>query len=232
MCRLLGIKDFDIAAHRGLLDSFLALAEKGKTLAEDPPGHLDGWGIGWYRGGTAFVHKSGGSLRDEREDYFQTLEKIGRSGVLIVHLRKSAWKQTSTARHAHPFADRYHLLAHNGTVRDYRELLKDIPGAGEDLSGALDTEVLFRYVIALSSGGMEAGFREAVSRIHKNNEYSALNVLFSDGTKLFAFRDYRKYPEYYTLYRANLGGSGIVASEPLAPARGWRLMEQEELAVL
>lgn len=232
MCRLFGIKEFDLNTHRGILDAFLALAEKGNTLAEDPPGHLDGWGIGYYRDGKAIVHKSGGSLLDERGEYYDTLEKIGRSGILIVHLRKSAWKKTSTAEHAHPFADRNFVFAHNGTVRDYQKLLKDIPGAETQLSGALDTEVFFQYVISLSSGGMEAGFREAVSRIHNSNEYSALNSIFSDGTKLFAYRDYRKFPEYYTLYRAELGSSGIFSSEPLAPVRDWRLMEQKELAIL
>lgn len=229
MCRLLGIKDFDIRAHRTVLDAFLELAEKGKTLAEDPPCHLDGWGIGYYRDGTAFVHKSGRSILDEQKEYYGTLEGIGRSRVLIVHLRKSAWKDTTSARHAHPFSDDSHILAHNGTIRDYKKLLNDIPDGKKTLSDALDTEVFFRYIVSLSPGGMEPGFREAVSRIRRENEYSSLNVVFSDGVKLFAYRDFRKHPEYYTLFRSN---AGIISSEPLAPLGDWRSMEREELAIL
>ncbi len=103
MCRLLGIINYSFAVHKDILESFFALAETGKVLPGDPPGHKDGWGIGFYSEDKASVVKSGRSAAEEKERIFSELEKIFRSAVLIAHLRKSAWKDTSTERHAHPF---------------------------------------------------------------------------------------------------------------------------------
>src|SRR4030042_2976014 len=144
MCRMLGLKNFVFRKHREILENFFELAESGKTLPGDPPGHLDGWGIGYYKNGKAFVHKSGGSIVEEKQDFFKTCEKVGTSRILLLHLRKSAWSDTSSPVHAHPFAAGNILFSHNGTIRDFKSLRKEIT---HDIPhpGALDSEVSFHY---------------------------------------------------------------------------------------
>jgi predicted glutamine amidotransferase len=113
------------------------------------------------------VHKSGGSILQGQKEFFDTLEKISSSRVLIVHIRKSAWPETSTADHAHPFSYRNILLAHNGTIRDYRKLIPEMNEADQPQPEALDTEVYLHYVANFAPLGLRKAFQKAVQHIKK-----------------------------------------------------------------
>ena len=173
------------------------------------------------------MHKSGGNLLEETDQVIAMLSGAGRSPVLILHLRKSAWNDTSSTRHAHPFHYDNVVFAHNGTVYDYRELLPDItiPGLGAD---ALDTEVLFYHFMSARSRGLGQAFLQSVALVKENYRYSALNCLFSDGAKLFAYRDYSKEPDYYTLYKSHAENSSIISSQPLDASIPWEMMAKGE----
>ncbi len=223
MCRMLGVKNFDLRRHEEVLRNFFELAERGKILPGDSPGHVDGWGIAYYRNGAPVVQKRGRSVLADKKKYWETLETVGRSRVLLVHLRKSSWSGTSSKSHAHPFSWKNFSFAHNGTIRDYKKLLNELPGR-EQLGDILDSEVYFRYIISFISLGLEKAFRQAVRRIRKRNTYSSLNCLFSDGRRLYGYRDCRRNPEYYSLYHADLDGAGIISSEPVSPQARWKMI--------
>ena len=227
MCRLLGITNFEFSRHRQIVENFCELARTGMVMAGDPPGHEDGWGLAFYRGGELVVHKSGGNLLEESDRVLGALSGVGRAPVVILHLRKSAWNDTSTTRHAHPFHYNNVVFAHNGTVYDYKRLLPaiNIPGLGAD---ALDTEVFFYHFMSAKSLELGRAFLDTVSLIKKEYTFSALNCLFSDGAKLFAYRDYSKEPDYYSLYKAYSDSSCIISSQPLAENIQWEMMEKEE----
>ncbi|HBA86583.1 MAG TPA: class II glutamine amidotransferase [Geobacter sp.] len=236
MCRLLGVTNFEYARHEGLVRSFCELGRTGMVMAGDPPGHGDGWGLALYRGGELVVHKSGGNILDETEEVTGILSAAGSTPVLILHLRKSAWNDTTSTRHAHPFHCNNVPFAHNGVVYGYQGLLPaiHIPGLAED---ALDTEVFFyRFMSELPAAPRESGevrglgraFLDTVALIKRDYRFSALNCLFSDGTKLFAYRDFSKEPEYYSLYKARSATSGIISSQPLDESLQWEMMGKEE----
>jgi len=227
MCRLLGVTNFDYSQHDEIVKSFCELARTGTVMAGDPPGHEDGWGLAFYQGGELVVHKSGGNLLHEADKVMDILSGVGRSPVMILHLRKSAWNDTTCTRHAHPFHHDNVVFAHNGTVYDYKRLLPAIkmPGLKED---ALDTEVLFYHFMSGQSPDLGQNFLDTVSVIKQEYRFSALNCLFSDGAKLFAYRDYAKEPEYYSLYKSYSGSSCIVSSEPLDESIRWEMMDKEE----
>jgi glutamine amidotransferase len=227
MCRLLGITNFEFSRHRQIVENFCELARTGMVMAGDPPGHEDGWGLAFYRGGELIVHKSGGNLLEESDQVLGALSGVGRAPVVILHLRKSAWNDTSSTRHAHPFHYNNVVFAHNGTVYDYKRLLPaiNIPGLGED---ALDTEVFFYHFMSAKSLELGQAFLDTVSLIKKEYTFSALNCLFSDGAKLFAYRDYSKEPDYYSLYKAYSDNSHIISSQPLADNIRWEMMGKEE----
>jgi len=229
MCRLLGITNFDCVRHAPLVERFCDLASKGAVIPGDQPGHQDGWGLALYREGNLVSLKSGANLLHETDRLMGILKATPHSPVLILHLRKSAWKGSSFARHAHPFQCGNVAFAHNGTVYGYERLLPaiTIPGLEPD---SLDTEVVFYHVM---SGAQTRGIREAfldtACLIRREYRYSALNALFSDGGRLFAYRDFTKEPDYYSLFTAREKDSVYVSSEPLSETLAWTLMEKEEL---
>jgi len=228
MCRLLGITRFDLSRHEALVEGFCALALKGAVMPGDPPGHSDGWGLALYREGNLQVHKSGGNLMDETEKLMEILHETPRSPVLILHLRKSAWKGSSTARHAHPFHSGNVAFAHNGVVYGYERLLPAITVPGLE-SDALDTEVFFYHVMsgALTSG-LDRAFLDTAGLIKRAYRYSALNTIFTDGRRLFAYRDCTKEPDYYSLFTARDQESTCVSSEPLCETLAWAPMDNGE----
>lgn len=229
MCRMMGITNFDHDGHRALCDSFLQLARSGRLLPGDPPGHADGWGIGYYENGEARVFKSGRSAIDESAVIRAKLEEIGRSPFLVVHLRKSAWPKTSTPENAHPFLYGNVIFAHNGTIRDYSGLADKISSVPKPPPAALDSEVFLRYVVDRGPSDIEKAFAAAAEEIRSHHKYSALNSIFSDGRALYAYRDYTKDPDYYTLYAAAVEGSHIVSSEPVGPVTVWQPLAENVL---
>lgn len=229
MCRILGIKHFDYIKHKELVENFFQLAETGKTLKGDSPGHTDGWGIGYYKNGEAVVHKSGGSVIKEKRNFFAILEKIAHSKVLILHFRKSAWTNTNSAKNSHPFQYKNILFAHNGTIYDYKKLLKDIELDNKSTFNGFDSEIYFLYIINHLSLGLKNAFKKSVSQIKKNNKYSSLTSIFTDGRVLYAYREYTKSPDYYTLYSTQLDNSKIISSEPVSEKLKWKILRKGEL---
>lgn len=224
MCRMLGITNFDYDKHSELLRNFFKLAETGKTLKGDSCGHLDGWGIGWYKNSRAFIHKSGKPITKEKDAYFGLLEKIGRSLVLIAHLRKSAYSDPNTKKDAHPFKYKNVIFAHNGTICDYEKLIGQISPQDKPPYKALDSEIYARFIISRSARNLKKKLSEAVSFIRENNKYSSLTCLLTDGKTLYAYREFTKSPEYYTLYRARSGKSNIISSEPVSDKLDWEAL--------
>jgi predicted glutamine amidotransferase len=231
MCRMLALKNFEYGRHKEILENFLALADTGNVPPGNDPGHRDGWGIGYYKNGQAVVYKSGGSAVEEKRDFWEICARIDHSKIILVHLRKSSWPGTSSSNHAHPFSHGGTLFAHNGTVRDYKTLLKEITEQDKPCPEALDSEVYFRYVMSFASLGLEKAFRKAVQHIKKHNSYSSLTCLFSDGNQLYGYREYRKNPEYYSLYHATFEDTGIISSQPLSPRLQWKMIRKAKLFV-
>ena len=187
MCRVLGITNFDYAKHREMVTNFCELARSGMVMAEDPPGHEDGWGLAYYRQRQLVVHKSGANLLEETDKVANLLSALGSSSLMILHLRKSAWENTASTRHAHPFHLADTVFFHNGVVYDYLNMLADISlPIGAD---ARDTEVFFYHVMSGKARDLDRKFFDSVALIKRNHDYSALNCLFSDGKTLYAYRD-------------------------------------------
>lgn len=231
MCRVLGIVNFDYAKHERIVARFCELARSGRVMAEDPPGHEDGWGLAFYRGGELVVHKSGVNLLEETDEVIRILSAAKSSPVMILHLRKAAWANTSSARHAHPFHLNNTVFFHNGVVYDYQGLIPAIqsPGLGAD---ARDTEVFFYHFMSGKSQDLSRNFLDTASLIKQKHKFSALNCLFSDGVKFFAYRDYTKEADYYSLYKAYSENSWFISSEPLDEKMRWEMMAKEEFLAI
>lgn len=231
MCRVLGITQFDDNKHQQIVARFCGLARTGVVMAEDPPGHEDGWGLAFYQQGELVVHKSGTNLLEELDRVKGLLTELQTTPLMILHLRKSAWVGTSSTRHAHPFQLGNTVFFHNGVVYDYQRLLPDIsvPGLGDD---ARDTEVLFYHVLSRKARDLGQKFLDSAALIQQQHKYSALNCLFSDGHTFYAYRDYAREPDYYSLFKARSDDSWLISSEPLDEELRWERMAKEEFLAI
>ncbi len=231
MCRVLGVTNFEHVKHQKIVERFCDLARSGVVMDEDPPGHEDGWGLAFYLEGQLVVHKSGINLLEETDKVIDILSTLKASPLMILHLRKSAWSDRFSTRHAHPFHLDNTVFFHNGVVYDYQGLLPDItlPGLGTD---ALDTEVFFCHVMSDKAQDLGRSFLNTATLIKRKHRYSAMNCLFSDGVKLFAYRDYTKEPDYYSLYKTFSDNSCLISSEPLDKKMQWDMMAREEFLTI
>lgn len=231
MCRMIAITNYAYARHEKLLESFMGLAKTGVTLDEDPPGHEEGWGIGWYAGKKAQVFKSGASLLKEKPVCVKLLQSIKHAPILMLHVRKSAWKNSATQRHAHPFTNGRIILGHNGTIRDFEPLRDTISTNQKYLAKSLDSEVFFHAVTdsITRRTPLPKAVMEVAQEVHEYHTYTSLTSIFSDGKDLYAYRDYQSHPEYYSLFYAHNGSSVVASSEPLPEVARWHEIDNHQM---
>jgi len=246
MCRILAVKNFSYKKHLPVLKEFMSLATAGKVPRGSRPGHLDGWGIGYYLsnnsdgGKTPVVIKSGAplTLPQEKAGFLETLKTLNKTPILFAHLRKSAWDDISSShrdgKNSHPFSYKNYLFAHNGTVRNYQKFIPLIP---HKLPGEkpLDTEVIFHFIVsqieeARDTDNLYTAIKKAFDRIPRiSPEFSALNSVFSDGKKIWAYRRFTREPDYYTLYLWKDGASTIISSQIISAPLTPRLISDGEM---
>jgi len=116
------------------------------------------------------------------------------------------------------------LLAHNGTIDNYWKAIK------VDQNKVKDTEA-FLMLMAGYTGldSVEGAFTHAIEDIKKNCLYSALNMIFSDGLKLYTYRSFTTQPDYHTIFRTMTGSSTVYCSEQISAALKWDLLDADKL---
>ncbi len=239
MCRLLGIYGkTDIWQQIAM--QFRRLAQTGKIPPEEnlEPGHKAGWGMAVSnRNKTAMlplVHQLGSAL--ETACYPQALASTdGTPHILLCHLRKASTGIPITLSNTHPFVHNGWAFTHNGTIYGAEALPRSpqLIATGDDS----DSEYFFHYLLSQineqrdASRDIETILAEAVCRL--NLDYTAVNSMLSNGRQLYVIRRFRRYEEYYSLYRYRLSTAVIICSEPLEsdhlnPAQ-WELIAADSI---
>ena len=133
------------------------------------------------------------------------------------------------AGNSHPFTASGVALAHNGTF--YGTI-----GAEGDARKVSDTLVFLENLASRwedrSFEGLATALRGMLADRDLVGEFSAANLLIAAGDRIFAFRRFRKDPDYYTLYLREDGGTATAASQPIDGNAGWRLLGDGELVEL
>lgn len=158
----------------------------------------DGFGLGWY-GGRWFP----GVYRDVRpawnDQNLQYLAAQIQSPLFMAHVR-SATTGPVQQTNCHPFRFSRWLFMHNGSIRGFGELRRELmmaiaPELFSAIEGTTDSELMFYLALTLGLdrdplGGIArmAGFIEARAeqRGIGNSVYMTLGL--TDGMRLFAFR--------------------------------------------
>ena len=158
----------------------------------------DGFGIGWYGTGTApGVFRAVGPAWSDRN--LRDLAGHIASPLFLAHIRAStgtAVQQTN----CHPFRHGRWLWVHNGLIRGFHQVKRDLilavePSLYPAIEGSADSEVMF--FLALSFGLEDdppaavermVGFIEATARRHGVPDPLQMTIGTSDGERVWAFR--------------------------------------------
>lgn len=219
------------------LHDFRLLAEKGDVLPiAKKPGHKDGWGIVGYRRHTLI--RLGREPRNAMEDpkyegACERLDQLGLTGSLMAHLRKAS-KGKKSQENTAPFVRDEWCFGHNGTIEKFGAYtnIKDLSG----LRGDSDSEKFFLLLLRrVNSNGMSAekAIEETVREIRHSGEYRSLTFLLSNGTRIYAYREYSdpRNSWYYNLMYAIDKNMVLISQQKIWP-RDWVTIPNKTLVTV
>ena len=251
MCRMIGYISVDkISPIKYLYDSECSLyvqAVKGKQK--------DGWGLGYYIDNTLKVIKDPHTVYKKKDNFLKIINSV-KSDLLIAHVRNASnprnlpHEKLISYENTQPFFYKNYVFVHNGTVRvvEIENKLGKYKGL---VKGVNDSELYFYLFIKYLEE--EKSVPEALKQTEKTmwdtfkeidreikNPFSSLNMIFSDGEKLYAFNRYQELydkksicygdaPIFRMTYLYN-GNILVVASERTNDDK-WKLMDNNELLI-
>ena len=178
MCRWLAyygdpipIEALILRRQHSLIDQSLHSREGAETT------NGDGFGVGWYNelGGMPGLYKSIQPAWNDRN--LRELAKHISSPLFFAHIRASSGTAVQETN-AHPFRYGRWLFMHNGLVREYPRVRRDLmlaidPALFPDIEGSSDSEVLFHLALTFGSQDdpltaleLMVGFVEEVGERH------------------------------------------------------------------
>ncbi|HLM08788.1 MAG TPA: class II glutamine amidotransferase [Thermoleophilaceae bacterium] len=217
MCRVFGcVAAEPVSIRHELLDAQNPLIRQ----SED---HDSGWGMAVYErpeGREPELVRFPEAAHSDG-DFMGATELRGR--IFNVHVRRATMGDL-TLENTHPFQLGAHTLGHNGTILRYPRLLE--PGMRRP-AGDTDSEHLFNLLMHdYDRSAPVESLRHAIRTAVERSPFSGLNVLFSDGDRLFAYR-----LGLFELHWLARPGQLLVASEKLTDER-WHSVQQDVVLVL
>jgi glutamine amidotransferase len=199
MCRWLAysgtpipLEELLVKRERSLIDQSLH-ARRGATTTNG-----DGFGVGWYdAGGSPRLYRSTHPAWNDRN--LKELAAGVSSPLFFAHIRAStgtAIQETNT----HPFRHGRWLWMHNGLIREFPILKRDLVLAVDDalypsIEGTTDSEAMFHLALTfgleddpIAAVGRMVGFVEATGRRHGVEHPVQMTIATTDGTTVWAFR--------------------------------------------
>ena len=199
MCRWLAysgspvlIEEFLLKPKHSLIDQSL----HSRLGAETTNG--DGIGLGWYGAGD----EPGVFHSIEPAWNNRNLKELARhivSPLVFAHIRASTGGAIQQSN-CHPFRHGRWLWMHNGLIRDFATVKRDLefavdPSLYAEIEGTTDTEVFFHLALTFGleddpPGAVEraVGFIEKTGREHGVEHPIQMTVATSDGSSVWAFR--------------------------------------------
>jgi predicted glutamine amidotransferase len=162
------------------------------------PTNGDGFGLGWYGGGEGpGVYRSVSPAWSDPN--LRELAAHVESRLFLAHVRAAIGSPVQETN-CHPFRKDSWLFVHNGYVRDFHELRRDLmlaidPPLFPEVHGSTDTEVVFHLALTM---GLEAdpigalertvGLIEATARRRRLTPHVQGTFGTTDGDTLWAVR--------------------------------------------
>ena len=158
----------------------------------------DGFGVGWYGvgEGPGVFHGVGPAWGDTN---LRELAAHTETPLMLAHIRASTGTPVQQSN-CHPFRHGSWLWVHNGLIRDFSRLKRDLvtrvdPELYPYIAGSTDSETMFFLALTFGlhedpPGAVErmVGFVEAVGRSHGVENPIQMTIGTSDGDSVWAFR--------------------------------------------
>src|SRR5215831_12462484 len=201
MCRWLAyygdpipIEALVLQRKHSLIDQSLHSRDAGAD-----PTNGDGFGVGWYSelGGMPGMYKSILPAWNDRN--LRELAKHISAPIFFAHIRASTGTPVQETN-SHPFRHGRWLFMHNGYVREFPRVRRDLllavdPELFPEIEGSGDSEVLFHLALTfgleddpLTAIECMAGFVEDVGERHGVEHPLKMTVATSDGERIIAAR--------------------------------------------
>jgi predicted glutamine amidotransferase len=235
MCRLFG------AAANDPVDVSFELLRSDNSVLRWSEEHDSGWGSAYYMNHEPQVNRFAHAAH--ADDCFDEITS-GRARLIMVHVRRATIGGLKL-ENTHPFVRDRYSYCHNGTILKASRLeqFADRPPVGDT-----DSERFFNMLMTgFDACDVVGSLRRAVERTCDMCRFSALNFLFCDGARLYAYRFgvYRLFwglraPDFdadaETHLRVHLERPHgeqvvLVASEMLTENEPWIEFGQDELLV-
>jgi glutamine amidotransferase len=218
MCRVFGC----VAAEPVSIRHELLEAEN--PLIRQSEEHDSGWGMAVYEradGAEPELLRFAEAAHADRE-FLDATDRRGR--IFNAHVRRATMGELAL-QNTHPFCLGSYTLGHNGTIVRYPRLLQ--PGMRPP-EGDTDSEHLFNLLMHdFDPGSPVRSLRATMQRAVECSPFSGLNILFSDGERLFAYR-----LGLFELHWLARPGQLLVASEQVTGEDGWHSVQQDVLLTL
>lgn len=217
MCRVFG------AVAAAPISVRYELLEARNPLIVQSESHDSGWGIAAYRqlGGEAPLIERF-PVAAHRDSRFTSATDAG-ARIFNAHVRRATLGGLS-AENTHPFDFGPYTFSHNGTILDFRSLLRR---GMDEPAGETDSECFFkRLMYEFDPDDVVRSLRGVVATIVASTTFSGVNFLFSDGLKLYAYR-----LGIFDLQWCTRPGMAMVASEAMTD-ENWHTLQQDVLLTL
>ena len=217
MCRILGcVASAPVSIRHELLEAENPMIRQSEE-------HDSGWGMAVYEtaAGDApnCVRFPEAAFADG--EFRPATELRGR--IFNVHVRRATMGGLTLAN-THPFCAWDYSLSHNGTILEYPRLREQGVAAP---AGDTDSEQFFQFLIGgLDAADVAGSLRRAVTCVIDRSPFSGLNVLFSDGERLYAYK-----LGIFELHWLARPGQLLVASERITDER-WHQVHDDVLLTL
>jgi len=236
MCRLFA------ASASAAVDVSFELLRSDNSILRQSEEHDSGWGSAYYsEDGVPDIRRFADAAHaDESFDEVTS----GRARLIMVHVRRATIGGLKL-ENTHPFSRGPYTYCHNGTIikAALLEPLADTPPRGDT-----DSERFFNMLMTgFDHDDVIGSLRRAVETVCDTCRFSALNFLFCDGRRIYAYRFgvYRLFwlprdldldadthtHHHVHLERPSGGHIVLAASERLTEAEPWIEMEQDQLLV-
>lgn len=235
MCRLFG------AAASAPIDISFELLEADNPLIRQSERHDSGWGMACYIDGRPEVMRFAEAAHGD-PGFTEAAE--AEANLFVVHVRRATVGGLKL-ENTHPFSRDRYTYCHNGTILQPARLreLADRPPRGDT-----DSEQFFNALMTtFDPDDVIGSLRFTVEAVCERCSFSALNFLFCDGKRLYAYRFglYRLFwlvrnldldadtQTHYHLHLERPRGAHVVlvASEKLTESEPWGEFEQDELLI-
>jgi predicted glutamine amidotransferase len=188
----LRLEELLVKRDRSLIDQSLH-SRLGATTTNG-----DGFGVGWYDdSGTPRLYRSTHPAWNDRN--LRELAAAVSSPLFFAHIRAStgtAIQETNT----HPFRHGRWLWMHNGLIREFPAIRRELLSAVDDslfasIEGTTDSEAMFYLSLTfgleddpIAAVARTVGLVEEVGRLHGVEHPIQMTVATTDGETIWAFR--------------------------------------------